>query len=117
MGIKVIDELPWEKKKDNRMELLEADIREIIEKRIHVCEIVDAQYPDGTIRDRLIKAIRTVIWGYAERDKKGTRRIPTNLFRVLAIRSKTIDGKKHWYITFDVNLWDEEWKTFGDKNR
>lgn len=116
MGIKVIDELPWEEKKDMRMEQLKADLREIIEKRIRVCEIVDVQYPEGTMRDRLHNALRKVLWEYAELDKKNFRALPVDT-RVLEIKSRKIDGERHWYMTFDVETWDEGWRKFREENR
>ncbi len=116
MAIKVIEALPGDEKKDNRMEQLKADLREIINKKIPLCEIIDPQYPDGTIRDRLIKAIRTVIWECAERDKTGVKRIP-KFNGVLEIKSRKGQERRHWYIQFDVKQWEEAWEVFWAENR
>ena len=116
MAIKVIDALPGDEKKDNRMEQLKADMREIIMKRIPLCEITDAQYPDGTMRDRMVKAIRTVVWEFAERDKNGTKRIP-KFNGVLEVRSRKVEERRHWYVMFDVKQWEEEWEEFWKENR
>ena len=115
MAIKVIEALPGDEKKDNRMEQLKADLREIIEKKIPLCEIIDPQYPDGTIRDRLIKAIRTVIWERAERDKNGVKRIP-KFNGILEIKSRKGENRRRWYIQFDVEQWEEEWVNFREEN-
>ena len=113
MGIKVIDELP-RTEKNERMEQLKANLREIIEKRIPVCEITDPPYPNSVMRERLLTAIRKTIWEYAEKDKYGHKKVPVV---ALDIHSRTIEGKKHWYITFDVNKWTEEWERFREENR
>ena len=116
MAIKVIEALPGDDKKDNRMEQLKVDLREIIMRKVPLCEIIDPQYPDGTIRDRLIKAIRTVIWEFAERDKNGVKRIP-KFNGVLEIKSRKGQERRHWYIQFDVKQWEAEWENFWEENR
>lgn len=114
MGIKVIEALPGEKKNDKRMEQLKADLREIIEKRIQVCEIVGVEYAESAMRNRVRYAMRKVLWEHAERDKDGILRLP-RMEKVLQIRGRRIAGRTHWYVTFDTDMWDEEWKIFREK--
>jgi hypothetical protein len=114
MGIKVIEALPGEKKNEKRMEQLKADMREIIEKRIQVCEIVGVEYSESAMRDRIKIAMSKVLWDHAERDKDGILRLP-HIEKVLQIKGIRITGETHWYVTFDTDMWDEEWKIFREK--
>lgn len=88
------------------MEQLKKDVREVIEKRIPLCEIIDPPYSQSSMRERLRKAIRTVIWEYTK--EKRMNHFPSTT-DVLHIETRRKDGATHWYIRFDVERWDEEW--------
>ncbi len=111
MGIKAIDTMP-KPERNERMESLKRDVREIIDNRIGMCEITDPPYPQSTMRERLGKAIRIVVWEQAKKEK--TIHAPS-ASRVFKIESRKKDGTVHWYVTFDVDLWDEEWKKIKEQ--
>ena len=105
MAVKPIKEMP-KPEINERMELLKKDVHEIIEKRIPVSEIIDPPYPQSTMRERLGKAIRIVVWGCATMwGRKHTPRIND----VFTIESRKKDGIVHWYVRFDIEKWDAEW--------
>lgn len=105
MSVKVIDSIPYEKVENKRMESLKRDIREIIDNRIAVCEIIEPPYPQSSMRDKLKRAIRTILWEYVTETADGKRKYPNyNAFEIL---SKKIDGVVHWYIKFDADVWEK----------
>ena len=94
MAIKPIESMP-SPKINERMERLKNDVREIIEKRIPVCEIIDPPYPQSTMRAQLGKAIRIVVW----EQQVGTA-------KAFKIETRKIDNVVHWYVIFDKAKWD-----------
>ena len=106
MSVKEIQTMP-KPEINERMESLKQDVREIIENRIKICEITDPPYPQSTMRERLGKAIRIVVWEQAR--KENAIHTPS-ASKVFKIESRKKDGIVHWYVTFDVDLWDDEWK-------
>lgn len=104
MAIKPIDSMPKPEPND-RMERLKEDVREIVEKRIPMAEIIDPPYGKNTMRERLGKAMRLVIWEYA---RKYGIRVP-GASEVFKIESRKADGtgiEYRWYVKFDVELWE-----------
>ena len=114
MGVKPIEEVPFSESNE-KMEILKNDVREIIEKRIRVCEITDPPYPTSTMRERLQKAMRTVLWEMAEEGKDGRMHTPGSS-EVFRISYRHIQKKIHWYVMFDVDKWEEEWRQFREAN-
>lgn len=104
MGIKVIDSLPIIEKKEKLKDLME-DIREIIRNRIRICEIVNTKYSSSTMRERLNRAMREVLWDLAKTVENGKERVP-NAKEVFTITMRKEDGEPHWYVLFDVDLWN-----------
>ena len=112
--VKEIIELPLSGD-SRKMDLLKVDVRKIIQDRIQICEIVNPPYPNSTMRERLQKAIRMVLWEYAERNKDGKLCMPSRR-EVFKVSNRNIDGQCHWYVTFDINRWDKEWQQFREEN-
>lgn len=106
MAVKPIKEIPG-RQVDGKMDRLKADILEIIEKRIPMAEIVDSPYTEQTMRARMTTAIRKIVWEYSE--KKGTKHIPF-VKKVIDFKVRKVDGEFHYYVIFNPELWDEEWK-------
>lgn len=106
MGVKVIDSIPYVKQENTRMESLKRDIREIIDNRIAVCEITEPPYPQSSMRDKLRRAIRAILWEYVTETADGKRKYP-NYNDAFEIMSKKIDGVIHWYIKFDADVWEK----------
>ena len=106
MSIKAIDSIPHVKAENERMESLKRDIREIIDNRIALCEITEAQYPQSTMRDKLKRAIRSILWEYVTETDDGKRKFP-NYNDAFVIQSRKIDGVVHWYVKFDADVWEK----------
>ena len=106
MSVKPVESIP-KKETDIKMERLKEDIREIIGKRYKIAEITDTGYEDSNMRDRLHSAIRKVVHEIAW--EHGTRRIP-GMMGLPEVQLRTENGKKHWYVVFDPEMWDAEWK-------
>lgn len=102
MGVKIVESLPGKEKKEQLNELKD-DIREIIDKRIKISEIVNVKYSNGTLRERLHRAMRDVLWDISK--TLGDRRVPSR-DEIFEVNFRKIDGQPHWYVKFDVNLWD-----------
>ena len=113
MSIKIIDSLP-KPMVNERLEALKKDIREIIENTIKLCEIIDPPYPQSSMREHLRKAIRSVVWEYAVKDKEHYTPDPYDVFK---IQSHKKDGIIHWYIQFDSELWNNERSKLKKKNK
>lgn len=107
MGVKVVNSIPGKDKREQLNDLKE-DIREIIDKRIRICEIVNTKYSTGTLRERLQRAMRDVLWDIA-RTTGDTERVPSRN-EVFEIKFRKEAGEPHWYVTFDVDLWDRRMK-------
>jgi len=103
MGVKVIDGIPYERVENKRMESIKRDIREIIDNRISVCEILEPPYPQSTMREKLKKGIRSIIFEYGKKTDDGRIRYPN--YDAFTIISKKLDGVVHWYIKFDFGVW------------
>lgn len=115
MAIKVVEKMP-EPQVNERMEALKSDIREIIEKRIPICEIVDPPYPHNSMRRALEKALKIVCCEWVR--KKGLTRYLHN-DRIFKIKSKKIENEVHWYVQFNVNELDrqvEDIRKLGEKH-
>ena len=92
---------------NERLERLKEDIREIIEKRVPIAEIVDPPYGKNTMRERLGKAIRLVVWEYAR--NYSDLRVPSSseVFTVESHKAEdTVTGYR-WYVKFDVARWEQ----------
>ena len=106
MSVKPIENIPGRQTGD-KLEKMKADIREIIEKRIRTAEIVDSPYSEHTMRAGMTSAIRRVVWDYSE--EKGTKNIPF-IKKIISFKVRNVDGKLHYYVLFDPEAWDAEWK-------
>lgn len=102
MSIKPIKEVP-KTEKQGKMGALMDDIREIIDKRIPLCEIT-TQYAQSSMRERLRKAIRNVCWEIAQ--EKGLQYHMSALCNVFNVGSWKENNITHWYIEFNAKNWD-----------
>jgi len=115
MGVKPINEMPAPQVNE-RLEALKKDIREIIQKRIPICEITDPPYPSSTMRDRFHAALHSVLWEYHERfDKDEKKHFLFHSYNTLKIESRKIDNVVRWYVKFDMELWDKELEEYRKK--
>ena len=107
MSVIPVESIP-KKEVNERLEALKADIREIIEKRIRMAEIEFPPYSPSVMRDRITTAIRKVLWEYAI--ERGYNHLPGRSSDVFKIERRHIEGMNHWYVLFDADRWDAEWK-------
>jgi hypothetical protein len=106
MPIKAIAQMP-EPQVNARMEALMQDVRDIIDKRVAVCEIIDPPYPQSTMRERLEKAVRNVI---AERMSKAGAVGYIKAKEIFTVESRKTDGVVRWFVQFDAERWAAEWE-------
>lgn len=104
MSIKIVQEMS-KPEVNERLEILKQDIREIIDNRIELCEIVEAPYPRTTLRDRVQKAIRSVVHEYTI---KTEGRFCPDTSKLFNVTMKKKDGEYHCFILFDVQRWESE---------
>ena len=104
MAIKIVQEMS-KPEVNERLEILKQDIREIIDNRIELCEIVDAPYPRSTLREHVLRAIYSVI--YERTIKAGWSYLPDK-FQLFSVHMKKKDGEYHCFILFDVQRWESE---------
>ena len=102
MSIRVLDELPEKRNVDNRQEKLNRDIREIIDEKIELAEILDTGYPDSSLRCHISKAFRIVVRQISSELEQKTGRSCYLGDSYLHVQSqKDEKGIRHWYVTFD----------------
>lgn len=104
--IKKVAEIPDEIIKETKMDVAKSDIREIIEKRIKRSKIVKSPFAASSTQECYRRAIRKVIWDIKK--EKQTSAVPD--WDCIKLIRRTEDGVVNWYIFFDVEKWDKEWK-------
>lgn len=98
MSVKKLDSLP-NKSNFERRDALQNDIREIIENRIEISEIVDYGYAEKSMPVQIKDAIRRVAY-----KEYGVR----NAYQVFKVRTHREHTKTHFYVVFDVDAWEKE---------
>ena len=97
------EETPFGNKKLNKYQAFATDIREIIEKKIEYCELVDCPYAPSTIMQdleyRARGVCRDVFW-----EKTGKSPEQVNFFKFSKLVDK--DKKTHFYAMFAVKAWE-----------
>ena len=109
--IRQIEEIPKTPNQVDRMKKAMEDIQEIIQKRMEKSEIIDPAYSESSLYEGYKRAIRKVVMEKAK--KAGMGYVPA--WASFQVIHREIDGKRRWFILFDVQQWDMAWYMAGAK--
>jgi len=99
-----LEETPFGNRKLSKYAAFAKDIREIVEKKIEYCELVDCPYAPSTVTQdleyRARGICRDILW-----EKIGKNPEQVNFFKFSKMIDK--DHKTHFYAMFAVKAWED----------